>query len=83
MLSVSPAAFFQKVMINLLGGYNWDYKGTDVVSGKYWSMKVFGKIVRVPRLANMKVKLVIAFICVVTFLLIHYFHKSEPSTGIA
>lgn len=47
-LLVTPAVFFQKLFINLLGGNPWYYQGTNVQSGAYYS--IFG--VKIPRLFN-------------------------------
>ena len=72
LLAVSPSAFLQKVFINIIPGNKWNYSGTDDVTGKTWSMKIFGKKIKVPRLGNMKVKLIIAVVCVGTFLLVEH-----------
>lgn len=74
LLAVSPSAFLQKMFINTLIGVGWDYKGTDDRSGRTWGMTLFGKRIKVPRLANMKVKLVIALICISVFLVVQYHH---------
>ncbi len=47
-LLVTPAVFFQKLFINLLGGNPWYYQGTNVQSGAYYS--IFG--IKIPRLFN-------------------------------
>lgn len=72
LLAVSPSAFLQKLFINIIPGNKWNYSGTDDVTGKTWSMKIFGKKIKVPRLGNMKVKLIIAVVCVGTFLLVEH-----------
>ena len=78
LLAVSPAAFLQKLFINIIPGAKWNYSGTDDVTGKTWGMKLFGKHIKVPRLGNMKVKLGIGIICVATFLKItHIQHKKD------
>ena len=74
-LSVSPAAFLQKFFINVCSGLPWNYIGTDVSSGKFWTMKLFGKIIKVPRIANMKIKLLIAVICIIAFIIIQHKEK--------
>lgn len=71
-LAVSPSAFLQKVFINIIPGGNWDYEGTDDPTGHFWSMTVFGIKIMVPRLADMRVKLVIALLCVLSYLIVYY-----------
>jgi hypothetical protein len=46
LLLVAPAVFFQKLFINLLGGNLWNYQGTNVASGAYYSVLGF----KIPRL---------------------------------
>lgn len=70
LLAVSPAAFLQKFFINKIPGLKWNYAGTDDASGKTWGMNLFGKRIKIPRLGNMKVKLIIALVCIGTFLII-------------
>jgi hypothetical protein len=76
LLCVSPSVFLQKVLINLIPGNKWNYQGTDVVSGKYWSLKLFPRI-KIPRLRNMAIKLVITILSIITFLVIHHFQKKH------
>lgn len=77
-LSVSPSAFLQKIFINLIPGLPWDYVGTDDRSGKTWGMKVFNRKIRIPRLGNMKVKLIIALLCIVSFFIVkHHINKNQ------
>lgn len=80
LLAVSPSAFIQKIFINRLSGLPWDYVGTDVASGKYWSMKIFGKQIKVPRLGNMKIKLVIAIVCILTFVIINKVQSNKQES---
>lgn len=75
MLAVSPSAFLQKVFINIIPGGNWDYEGTDDPTGHFWSMHIFGIKILVPRLADMKIKLAIALLCVISYFLIRYIIK--------
>jgi len=81
LLAVSPAAFIQKIFINRLSGLPWYYVGTDVASGKYWSMKIFGRKIKMPRLANMKVKLVIAILCVLTFVIVQKVQSNKKESS--
>lgn len=71
-LAVSPSAFLQKFFINKIPGSKWNYGGTDDASGKTWGMKLFGKRIKIPRLGNMKVKLIIALVCIGTFLVVDH-----------
>lgn len=76
-LAVSPSAFLQKLFINIIPGNNWDYMGTDDITGHFWNMKIFGINIMVPRLADMRIKLVIALLCVITFFIVRYFLKKQ------
>lgn len=76
LLCVSPSAFLQKVLINLIPGNKWNYQGTDVTSGKYWSLKLFPRI-KIPRVRNMTIKLIIAILSILTFLIIHHLQNKH------
>lgn len=67
LLMVSPAVFLQKLGVNLAGGNKWNYQGTDVASGAYYS--VVG--VKVPRLlaGNMYARLLLAIACTTILIL--------------
>lgn len=64
-LLVTPAVFFQKFFVNILGGNKWYYQGTNVSSGKYYT--IFNKV-RIPRIfsGNMYFRLVMTIISLVT-----------------
>jgi len=64
-LSVSPSAFFQKLMINIIPGNKWFYQGTDDVTGRTWGFKLFK--FKVPRLGNMYIKLGLTILCILLF----------------
>lgn len=64
-LSVSPSAFLQKVMINIIPGNKWFYQGTDDPTGRTWGFK-FLKL-RIPRLGNMYIKLGLTILCILIF----------------
>lgn len=69
LLAVSPSAFLQKVFINVIPGGNWDYEGTDDPTGHFWTMTIFGIKIMVPRLADMRVKLVFTLLCITVYFL--------------
>ena len=66
LLAVEPACFLQKTFVNIVpGGSMWS-RATDTVSGKFWSIQKPFKL-RVPRIGNMTLKLIIAALCVGIF----------------
>ena len=66
LLAIEPACFLQKIFVNIIpGGPMWS-ASTDVASGKFWSIGKPLKL-KVPRIGNMWVKLVIAILCVTVF----------------
>lgn len=81
LLAVSPAAFLQKFFINKIPGLKWNYAGTDDATGKTWGMNLFGKRIKIPRLGNMKVKLIIAIVCIGTFFLVNHLKTKQTKLG--
>lgn len=57
LLLVTPAVFFQKLFINLLGGQPWYYQGTNIASGSHYTMMG----IKIPRLFNGNMYIRLAF----------------------
>lgn len=76
LLLVTPAVFFQKFFINILGGHSWYYQGTNVNSGAYYS--VFG--IKVPRLFNGNMGFRLALTVFNLIILIASFKQSQRQT---
>ena len=77
-LLVTPAVFFQKLFINLLGGNPWYYQGTNVNSGAYYS--IFG--IKIPRLFNGNMGFRLALTVFNLIILIFSYHdKGSKSTA--
>lgn len=77
LLAISPAAFLQKLFINIIPGGRAFYSGTDDNTGRTWGFTLFKRRFRVPRLGNMKVKLVLALLCVLLYVVHHKRHKYD------
>ena len=69
LLTVSPAVFLQKLFVNVLGGNKWNYQGTDVANGAYYSIGRF----KIPRAfkGNMVLRLTLSVLSL-TILIIKY-----------
>jgi hypothetical protein len=67
LLLVAPAVFFQKLFINVLNNNPWNYQGTDVSSGKYYTMMG----IKMPRLfsGNMYFRLAVTVFSIIILVL--------------
>jgi len=67
-LSVYPGLVLHKMGVNYLGGWPVFYEGTDDPKGKYYSIYIFGKQIKIPR-TNFKIRFILAVLSIALYIL--------------